>query len=124
VTLKHLDYCLDEFTFRFNRRRYANRRKALLSLGAAGRRHRPGTLQVSDPVLASPPIRVPSKTAICGIYLTEVTIHFRNFGELSAKLKGGRRETFGSRITASVGVAKGGKAEVAGGKVRIGWESA
>jgi hypothetical protein len=48
VTRECLDYYLDEFPFRFKR----ESRKALVSPGAASRRHRPATLQVSDPPLA------------------------------------------------------------------------
>src|SRR5439155_10413215 len=45
VNRAHLDYYLDEFTFRFNRR-VATSRQALLSLSAAGGRGRPGAVPV------------------------------------------------------------------------------
>ena len=46
VSHEHLEYYLDEFTFRFNRRRSSESREALLPPGTAGSRHRSRPVQV------------------------------------------------------------------------------
>jgi len=50
ISHEHLEFYLDEFTFRFNRRRSRNRRKAILSTRAAGRRRRARPVQIVGPV--------------------------------------------------------------------------
>jgi ISXO2-like transposase domain len=45
VSAKHLDYYLDEFTFRFNRRRSRHRGKLFCRLAQQGGRDRPAPLQ-------------------------------------------------------------------------------
>jgi transposase-like protein len=51
VSRAHLDYYLDEFTFRFNRRTPS--REAVLPAGAAGRRGRPRALRVARQACAA-----------------------------------------------------------------------
>jgi hypothetical protein len=67
VSHKHLDYYLDEFTFRFNRRRSKSRGKLFFRLAqqaVAVRAGSPG----SD---SSPPSQGENETTICWGYLSE-----------------------------------------------------
>jgi hypothetical protein len=59
VNLKHLDYYLDEFTSRFNRRKSRSRGKLFFRLLQRGRRHRPGPVQIHDQMLRVSRIAVP-----------------------------------------------------------------
>ena len=65
VSHKHLDYYLDEFTFRFNRRRSKSRGKLFFRLAAASRGSGPvPLLRIRSPTLQK------SQTTICRGYLS------------------------------------------------------
>jgi len=73
VSHKHLDYYLDEFTFRFNRRRSKSRGKPLLPPRSASRRSRARTPGSHS----SPGSQAESETTICSGYLSQADTHLR-----------------------------------------------